>query len=105
MTKDEALAELQKWKAMYDQCEAVSKPLRELFGDLSDSIPLYKAVWCGFEFGTEQLNNRLFAVCFNDWLSFYAYDCDMGKSPQYVIKPNGEKKLIKTLEDLAWLIS
>lgn len=106
MNKTEALAELQKWKAIYDQCEAVSKPLRELFGDLSDEMPLYKAIWAGFDFATTQLTERLYpdrdeyGQCF---LGFFAWDCDMGNTPKQVTK-NGETRILRTLDDVLWIM-
>ena len=104
MNKTEALAELQNWAAMYEQCETVSRPLRELLGDLSDSMPLYKAIWAGFEFATTQLTERLchdrdeYGQC---WLNLFAWDCDMGKTPKKVTK-NGETRILRTLDDLLW---
>jgi hypothetical protein len=104
MTKEEALAELQKWQAIRDKCESVSKPLRELFGDMLDT-KVNEAIWCGFEFATEQLNARLCAdevERFNDWMLYFTYECDMGKNPRQVTKPSGESRKIATLDDVLW---
>jgi hypothetical protein len=104
MTKNEALIELKKWRDIHDRCEAVSNPIKELFGDQPET-KINDAIWCGFEFATEQLNARLCAdevERFNDWMLYFAYDCDMGKKPKQVTKPNGESRKIATLDDVLW---
>ena len=104
MNKTEALAELQKWKAIHDQCEAVTESLKPLFGDLIDT-KVHEAIWCGFDFATEQLNARLCAdevERFNDWMLYFAYDFDMGKKPMQVTKPSGESRKIATFDDVLW---
>ena len=107
MNKEQKLELLNDWKALYDKCEAITVPLRALIGEPSDNCPIYYGIWDAFKFATDMLNKVLVedeTTRFNDWFTFFAYDCDMGNRPLQVTKPSGESRLLSSLDDLLWAI-
>ena len=111
MNKEQKLELLNDWVALFGKCMADTAQLARLVGTKTAEGYVYEelhsAIWGSFDFATDMLNKVLVeneVTRFNDWFTFFAFDCDMGNRPQPVTKPSGESRLLSSLDDLLWAI-
>ena len=78
MTKEQKLELLKKWVKTHDDIEKNLKPLKTCFDTITG--PLFSSIWNGFTNYTNAVS--MLVGDKSDWLSWYCYDCDMGKTPK-----------------------
>lgn len=101
--RKETMLRLEQWKQHHSNLTAITKNLKLLLGCLANN-PLSDVIWLTFESYTRTLVELLGATSWpDDWLTWYAYENDMGKKG---LKAgyNGKLKPIKNLGDLCRLI-
>ena len=84
MTKDEAIAHLQRWQDNYIALEAAYNPLEKAFG-ASYEGELPDAMWRMFDTYTELLGDVLGDT--RAWLQWYCFETKMGKKDKCVFIP------------------
>jgi len=62
--------------------------------------PLQDAVWKVVDALHDQLDDR---YGLGGWLTWYQYECELGEAPQ-LAGCEGDRRRIRTVEDLFWLI-
>jgi hypothetical protein len=101
--RKETMLRLEQWKKQHDDLEAVFAAMKPSLGCLANS-PLFDSVWNMFGAYTKVLVELLGAAGWpDDWLTWYAYENDMGVK-KLQAGYDGKLKQIKNLGDLYWLI-
>jgi hypothetical protein len=101
--KKETMLRLEQWKQQHDDLNAVFSAMKPSLGCLANS-PLFDSVCNMSGAYTKVLAELLGAHGWpDDWLTWYAYENDMG-AKGYDAGYDGKLKKIKNLHDLYWLI-
>lgn len=102
MTEPEIIARLTEWAGHQARVSAAYRAFADLTGAAPDSAfmgPMF-ALWEAYTKEISQIVGDK-----GEWLEWYEYECDMGKSQKEVDFPDGRQMAIATLADLAKLIA
>lgn len=102
MQIDQILRKLEWWKKRHESLEAQYQSFRSLT-DATPECPLFDMVfklWDAYTVAISEIIGDKY-----EWLQYYELECDMGKKPKEVTLPNGKKIRVKTLRQLARVIT
>ena len=104
MTEPEIIARLTEWQCRHEKFSAAYRAFADLTGAAPESAFMGQilALWDAY---TKAVSEIVGDLSRESWLDWYAYECDMGKSPKDVEFQDGRQTVIATLADLAKLIA
>lgn len=102
MTPADILPRLQAWATHQRSLRQQYEAFCELTGGGCES-PLWLAVFAVSQAYTDAVSEAVGDV--NQWLSWWQYECDLGDKPMECTLPSGESRLVRTVEDLAWVVA
>lgn len=102
MNKNEVLVELTKWQDTQKALDAQLDLLYDLMGNSGES-PLMEAIY-----NIAGAHTDAVAALIGDeskWLYWWKYECRFGEKLMSAAKAGGKFRPVKTLKQLAWMIS
>lgn len=102
MSTDEIVKRLEAWKKLHDALDQQAKALEHLTGAMPD-CQLMRPVWGVWSAYTVAVSELIGDD--NEWLDWYQFECDMGRKPLEVSSLGGKTVTVRTLRQLARVIS